>query len=458
MSIISKLCSYAIKKGKSLIQYSGKILKTKPANVFTEIKSVTNPIAHVATPVVSQAKQGAKFIQEITGLSKKQSKELFEYLPEVVRENFETLLQSGKKLGFLEVDKAGKYTANSMKKFLSTFDKDAYQKMLILEQNFSGLSKADYRKLLNAYKTPEKILENKANIQRWLKCKDQLYEYSRILEEEGAKKAQQAADEIEEIFGVKPEFRGKGIESIYDKLSRQVLKGKEIKDINGAKDQVLDLVGTRLILDDVSEQGIQRIVDNICKGIESGKINITKIHNYSKASQPYFSAEQFEQIRKAAARKGYEIPRLEMEQTSASGYVSAQMNIVHSNGVNGELQIKGKLMHKYSQIEHIPYDSRMGKNLGKNNPLLEQLFEPVETAVHRLKRNGLDRAYDDYILNCYQYIRKFEQGKIKGEFKLPQLPDELKEYSILSFNSLDKIIAQADAIKKVMPKVQKAVA
>lgn len=458
MSFISKICAYAIEKGRSFFKYSRRMLKTNPANVF-ESRGATNPIANVVPhALVAEAKQGPKFIQEITGLSKTQSRELFEYLPEVVRENFDTLLQSGKKLGFLEVDKAGKYTANSMKKFLSTFDKDAYQKMLILEQNFSGLSKADYRKLLNAYKTPEKILENKANIQRWLKCKDQLYEYSRILEEEGAKKAQQAADEIEEIFGVKPEFRGKGIESIYDKLSRQVLKGKEIKDINGAKDQVLDLVGTRLILDDVSEQGIQRIVDNICKGIESGKISITKIHNYSKASQPYFSAEQFEQIRKAAARKGYEIPRLEMEQTSASGYVSAQMNIAHSNGVNGELQIKGKLMHKYSEIEHIPYDSRMGKNLGKNNPLLEQLFEPVETAVHRLKRNGLDKSYDDYILECYQYIRKFEQGKIKGDFKLPQLPDELKEYSVLSFENLDKIHTQANAIKKSIQNSKRAVA
>ena len=131
-----------------------------------------------------------------------------------------------------------------------------------------------------------------------------------------------------------------------------------------------------------------------------------------------------------------------------SGYVSAQMNITHSGGTYGELQIRGKIMDKYGEIEHIPYDIRRGKNIGKNIPELEALFEPVEDAVHSLKRNGLDKVYDDYILNCYQYLRKYEQGQIKGEFKLPQMPESLKDYSILSFDSLDRIHQQANAIKE----------
>ena len=36
--------------------------------------------------------------------------------------------------------------------------------MLYLEQNFKNLEKADFKKLLNIYKTPEKMAANKKNI------------------------------------------------------------------------------------------------------------------------------------------------------------------------------------------------------------------------------------------------------------------------------------------------------
>ena len=105
-------------------------------------------------------------------------------------------------------------------------------------------------------------------------------------------------------------------------------------------------------------------------------------------------------------------------------------------------------MNKYGEIEHIPYDIRRGKNIGKNNPELEKHFEPVEYAVHKLKRNGLDKIYDNYILNCYKYLRDYELGKTNGDFKLPDFPAEIKDYEILSFENLDKINEQAHEIKK----------
>lgn len=104
-------------------------------------------------------------------------------------------------------------------------------------------------------------------------------------------------------------------------------------------------------------------------------------------------------------------------------------------------------MMKYAEIEHIPYDIRMGKNISKNIPELEQLFAPVQDATTKLKRNGLNKLYDKYIQDCYRYIRKYELGEIQGDFKLPDLPKRLRDYSILSFENLEKIHNKAQNIK-----------
>lgn len=395
-------------------------------------------------------------INNVTKLGERQSFKLYNYLPKEAQENFSDLLSAGKRLGYIKTDTEGRILGQSMERFLTVLDKEAYSKMIFLEQNFKNLDKSAFKKLLNAYKTSEKMATNKANIEKWLKVKDELYNYSKIIEQEGLATAEKEAKEIFDVIGIQPEVRGKGLESIYDKLSRKVLNGKEIDSLGTARKQIGDLVGTRLVLDDISDANIQKIVDNICKGIESGKIKITEIHNYLNASKPYFSQAQFEQIRTSAARRGYEIPRLESEQKSLSGYVSAQMNVIHSLGTCGELQIRGKLMNKYGEIEHIPYDIRRGKNIGKNIPELEEFFKPVEDAVTKLKRNGLDKVYDDYILNCYKYLRKYETDKIKGAFKLPQFPKKLRGYEILKFESLDKIHVKVAEIKTLAQQVANA--
>lgn len=405
------------------------------------------------TPMLKQtaskllpAQKNIKFIKSLTHLSEKESSKLYNYLPKDAQENFSTLISAGKTLGQIKTVE-NKILSGSLERFLKIYDKNAYSKMVYLERNFKNLEKADFKKILNAYKTPEKMALNKENIQKWLQQKETLKEYSQTLAKLGKEQAETAKQDIIDIVGIEPKCRSKSFESIYDKLSKEVLKGKNIEDLEAAKKTVRDLVGTRLVLDDVSPQAIQKITDNLCKGIENGKIKPYRISNYANASRRYLSDEQFLQIQKAAARKGIEIPRIESDQISVSGYVSAQMNIIHSNGIAGELQIRGNIMNKYAQIEHIPYDLRMGKNIGKNIPELEKFLEPVEEAVAKLKRNGLDKIYDKYIHDCYKYIRKYEEGKIKSAFKLPLFPKKLRDYSILKFENLDKVEQKMEAIK-----------
>lgn len=386
-------------------------------------------------------------INSTTHLGLKKSTELFSYLPKEAQENFDTLLSAGKRLGYIKTDPNGNILSGSIERFLTVLSKNSYGKMLYLEQNFKNLEHADFKKLFNVYKNPQKMAENKANIQKWLQQKEELKNIAKSLEQEGKEKAAQAKQDIIDVLGIEPTCRSKSFESIYDKISKDVLKGGEIKDISQARKVVRDLVGTRLILDDVSPEAMQKIVDNICKGIENGKLTSYRISNYAKDSRRYLSEEQFKQIQAAAAKKGIEIPRIESDQISATGYVTAQMNFIHSNGVSGEIQIRGKLMHNYAEREHIIYDMRMGKNLGKNIPELEKFLEPLEDAVLKLERNGLNKVYDKYIHDCYKYIRKFEEGKIKGAFKLPKFPQKLRDYQILKFDNLGKIEQKMVAIK-----------
>ena len=380
--------------------------------------------------------------------------------------NIENIVNCGLKSEFIKKDEQGNVNLKSLTNFLLIYDKEFYKKLDYIENNFPDLDKSGIRKISSAYKTVEKMELHSEDIKKWSESVPKLYDFAHKIQEEGRQDTENTKIKIANALGVKPEdinVRAKGLESTYDKLARKLLNGKEIENLNQAKPMVDDLVGTRLVMDDVSQENIDKLVDNLCNSILNHEIQITEIHNYSNNSQKYLSENNIKSILKANALankdleakglKGVEIKINKDEQISLSGYVSAQMNIRYKDengnlGARGELQIRGNIMNKYGEIEHIPYDIRRGKNIGKNNTELEKHFEPVEHAVHKLKRNGLDKVYDNYILECYKYLRDYELGKTKSEFKLPDFPQEIKEYEILSFESLDRINEKAHEIKK----------
>ena len=401
-----------------------------------------------------------KVIDEFTGLFGKNGKDS---LKEV---NAESIVNSGLKSELIKRDEQGSVDLKSLTDFLSVYDKGFYEKLGYIEDNFPDLDKSGIRKIASAYKTVEKMELHSEDIKKWSESVPQLYDYAHQIQNEGVQDGEKTKVRIANALGVKPEnimARAKGLESTYDKLARKVLNGKDIENLNQAKPLVDDLVGTRLVMNDVSQENIDKLVDNLCKSIRNHEVQITEIHNYSNNAQKYLSEDNIKSILKANAlankdleakgQKGVEIKIEKDEQTSISGYVSAQMNIRYKDengnfGARGELQIRGDNMNKYGEIEHIPYDIRRGKNIGKNNAELEKHFEPVEHAVHKLKRNGLDKIYDNYILDCYKYLRDYELGKAEGEFRLPDFPNEIKDYEILSFESLDRINEKAHEIKK----------
>ena len=457
---------------KIVVNKFGKfVLKSKKPHTNRVLSFKSNPIQSNFSPDVlsdvvklKAARENLTQIISSTKLDKKTALKLYNYLPKQAQENFQELLSGAEKLGYITRNSDGSFTGQSLERFLSTLDKDTYDKIVTIEKNFNHFDSAYFKKILGLFDTSDDIIKNRENIEKCFLVKDDLYSYAVQLEKEAQKaagvikdksgnivgfEAGSAGEQIYSIFGVMPHVRGKSAESIYDKLMKKVLKkGIDIKNIDDAKGQITDLVGTRIVLDDISPSGIQKIVDNLCDAIEHGKINVQELSNYANGSKRYFTEKHFEQIRKSAARVHMKIENLEtVKCLSESGYVTTQMNLRYANGALGELQIRGNLMMKYAEIEHIPYDIRMGKNISKNIPELEQLFAPVQDATTKLKRNGLNKLYDKYIRDCYNYIRKYELGEVPGDFKLPDLPKRLRDYSILSFENLEKIHNKAQNIK-----------
>ena len=156
----------------------------------------------------------------------------------------------------------------------------------------------------------------------------------------------------------------------------------------------------------------------------------------------------------AAAEENIEVRVLEEKQTSKSGYVCTQLKLRVCMDESGtilspktELQIRSTLMDRCSELEHITYDIWQGKNITKNNPELEKLLAPVIESVNKLSRNNLVKDYENYVISCYRYARSYELGEIEGEFELPDLPEILKDYDILSWKNLEEINKEIHRIK-----------
>ena len=124
----------------------------------------------------------------------------------------------------------------------------------------------------------------------------------------------------------------------------------------------------------------------------------------------------------------------------ASGYRTAQMNVIHQNGARGELQVRGRMTNMIGEYEHIAYDLRQGKNT------LGPLFDDFTKAVSSLTPEQYN-VYNKYLESCYNYYNKIELGLPAVK---PQLPKRFPK--ILSEESMKSLHDQAEALEKSINK------
>jgi hypothetical protein len=329
----------------------------------------------------------------------------------------------------------------------------------------------------NAFKTGA-WRTNLANAVKPFTKSRQLSKLSSNLHEEGNTRLNSAVEEVKSILpdelqgSVKGRYKGKS--SIYDKLNRIIKELNEeidklkqepnsttpemqakIKkmiakrdgirnDLNIAREQIYDLIGTRLVLDDASPAQMDKIVSSLVKAIEEGKITVTSVSNYRGSyGNPYFSDTHIEMLKLAAQKRGQSIKFLEgPKETKASGYTTTQMNITHKNGALGEFQIRGSHINELAEFEHIPYDLRQGKDLSRGIRKIGELFEPVKRATTSLSKEEY-AVYQDYLARMYEYSRQLEMGLFAKKPEFPQGMDE-----ILRVENLGQLHHQAKIISK----------
>ena len=266
--------------------------------------------------------------------------------------------------------------------------------------------------------------------------------------------------DIVKIYGPygKVSTRGKGEASVLAKLMRKDFeafqKGQDgITSLKGAINSLGDAIGSRVILNSkadgtINPSDVQAIVNKIEADIKGG-LRVTEVMNYRarETGIPYLSDKQMKQI--IDADREYRLKMTELKKTkpdtkvpdpiivksgpSASfetGYTSFHMNILYPSGVQGELQIKGKLVHEASEIQHLIYDLKAGKVLSTEHKGNQALVKAADEFKH-LSDHDKARMMK-YVEGQLIFARHKEMGKVKGS--APKLAADLPQS--LSFENL----------------------
>ncbi len=278
--------------------------------------------------------------------------------------------------------------------------------------------------------------------------KPDLHAFSETLAKEGKEQFPAAFEQMKAIF---PEDlrssligRPKESSSIETKLNRANKKDdNKIQSLDDARAEITDLIGTRLVLEDVSPQNIDRVVSSLQKAIDTKKITVTALNNYrGKDTKPYFSHEQVDILVEAIEIKNPEAHINDGKGAiKSSGYTTTQMSIIHEDGtkislefkgLKGELQIRGKRLEEASEIEHLFYDAKAGKDLTQGRPELEPVVAEFKQAVQGLTREQM-KLYNIYTAQLYRHARLLEDRKPSVEPVFPEgLPTVLSKDSLKS--------------------------
>lgn len=93
--------------------------------------------------------------------------------------------------------------------------------------------------------------------------------------------------------------------------------------------------------------------------------------------------------------------------TKSSGYTTTQANLKtnYTTGqmlADAEIQIRGKNVNNFAEIEHIPYDIRQGKKT-------EKIYDKIKTIMRGMSKESYEE-YSKYLSDTYKYHRLSELG------------------------------------------------
>ena len=253
------------------------------------------------------------------------------------------------------------------------------------------------------------------------------------------------------------EFRTKGSVSIREKASQKHLATK-----GGVIENLHDLVGARIILGTSAKGAADKVLDVIAECAKSGKLKIVEIENHipPETKYQYVGSAGLKKLAQASTER-YSVFVPQKVVKNATGYTAIHMLVEFNDGITGEIQILGKDVALFKELEDIPYKILRGKSVAPKYHEIVKILEPLvpkeDDAISPdgAKRSRLRKEFIEYTTAAYKHEREKDAAPLKANRESEFLT--IAEFaasrrskthltSDMDFNNLFKLKTKADGV------------
>lgn len=233
--------------------------------------------------------------------------------------------------------------------------------------------------------------------------------------------------------------RRKTPRSISEKMSQKKIRSKA-----GAKSELNDLIGAKIILTGNSAQEGDYVLTKLTDAVKRGRLKIKEIknHNQENPNLKYVTAGKINKLIETARKNGSPYCTY-MDQPRDSGYLAVHIitdEII--DGYNAEIQIIGHDVSKLKEIEDLCYKCHAGKNVPSKYKPIKAMFKQVHDS------EKLTDDYLEYTKRAYAYERLKSIKRKKMFESFLTIPNDLNIPKELEFNNIAKIKTDIDNEEK----------
>lgn len=206
------------------------------------------------------------------------------------------------------------------------------------------------------------------------------------------------------------EFRTKGANSIREKASQKHLTSKE-----GVIGNLHDLAGARIIMGTRANGSVEKVLDELSKSVKDGKLKIVEVENHIPTDTKYQYVSQAK-LRKLAqiSSDRFSIMVPERITRNETGYTAIHMLVEFNDGITGEIQILGKDVALFKELEDISYKVLRAKSVAPKYSSIVEILKPLVpvgtdmSTPENIARAKLRKEFIAYTTAAYKHEREKE--------------------------------------------------
>lgn len=188
------------------------------------------------------------------------------------------------------------------------------------------------------------------------------------------------------------------------------------------KEKCGDIIGARIVLNDTRKTQVDKILERLTNAIRLKVLDCTEIESFrSIPEHAYVTDDRMRIIERVSARPGKTFSSTNTPYKS--GYTAFHMNLNLPKGYVGEIQVMGKHMNEFKEVEDLLYKIKHNKNLDHKYKYIQDKLQPIMKKLTPKQKNALEH----YTTDQYMAVREAEIANKPFEY-LPvpkNLPPEL---------------------------------